>query len=263
MPWPHVEQWSGMVAEKKGGDLKAFYVVLGVTAVIAVGALGWSVLGGGLSAAATEPIQSIVLGEIEDLETLVALATGVEQGDPDAPITILEFGDFQCPACQQFATFVKPQIDLAYVDSGIARFVFHDYPLGPASGHPHSFLAARGARCALDQGPEYFWPFHDQLFANQSRWGGSQGPPTSDFESYAATIGLDVDDFARCLDSDRHADVVSANIRLGMELGVSGTPTIFVSKVGGRGIRVNRWSEFESFRTVIERLMEEGAGDGA
>ena len=108
------------MADTKSGDLKAFYVVLGATAVIAVVALGWSALGGGLRSAATQPIVSIVEGELEDLETLVEMATGVERGDPNAPITILEFGDFQCPACQQFATFVKPQLDLAYVDAGIA-----------------------------------------------------------------------------------------------------------------------------------------------
>ena len=248
------------MAKDKSGDLKAFYWVLGATAVIAVGALGWAALGGGLSSAATQPILSIVEGEIEDLERLVETATGVERGNPDAPITILEFGDFQCPACQQFATFVKPQIDLAYVEQGVARFVFHDFPI--VSGHPHAFLAARSARCALDQGDQYFWPFHDQLFSHQSTWAMSQGPPTNAFESYAATLGLDVDDFANCLGSDRHAEVVSANMRLGVELGVSGTPTIFVSKGGGMGIRVVRWNEFEGFQDVIDRLLEEDGGDG-
>ena len=82
------------------------------------------------------------------------------------------------------------------------------------------------------------------------------------FEDYAATIGLDMGDFADCLDSDRFADVVSANMRLGIELGVSGTPTVFVSKGGGMGIRVTRWSEFDGFKAVIERLLEEDDGDG-
>ena len=248
------------MAKKKGGDLKAFYMVLGATAVIAAGALGWSTLGGGLSSAAMEPIASIVFGEMEDLEALVAMATGVERGDPDAPITILEFGDFQCPACRQFFSLVKPQLDLAYVDEGVARFVFHDYPV--VSAHRYAFFAARGARCALDQGEQYFWPFHDQLFAHQSTWALSQGSPMNAFEDYAATIGLDAGDFASCLDSDRFADVVSANMRLGIELGVSATPTIFVSRGGGMGVRVNRWNEVDAFKTVIDRLLEEDAGDG-
>ncbi len=235
-------------------------MVLGATAVIAAGVLGWSALGGGMSSAATQPIVSIVLGELEDLEALVEMATGVERGDPNAPITIMEFGDFQCPACQQFATLVKPQLDLAYVEGGVARFVFHDFPV--VSAHQHAFLAARGARCALDQGEQYFWPYHDQLFSHQSTWMLSQGPPMNAFEDYASTIGLDVGDFASCLDSDRFADVVSANLRLGMELGVTGTPTVFVSRGGGIGIRVSRWNEFEGFRSVIESLLEEDAGDG-
>ena len=249
-----------MVADTKSGDLKAFSWVLGATAVVAVGALGWSALSGGLRSAATQPVVSIVEGEWEDLGTLVEMATGVERGDPNAPITILEFGDFQCPACQQFATFVKPQLDLAYVEQGLARFVFHDYPI--VSGHRHAFLAARGARCALDQGEQYFWPFHDQLFSHQSTWALSQNAPMNAFEDYAATVGLDVGDFASCLDSDRFADVVSGNMRLGIELGVSGTPTVFVSRGGGMGVRVNRWNEFDAFKTVIDRLLEEDAGDG-
>ena len=245
------------MAEKKGGDLKAFYLVLGGTALIAVVALGWTTIGGGGGSAATQADQSIVSGPMEDLGELVALATGVERGDPNAPITIMEFGDFQCPACQQFATFVKPQIDLAYVDEGIVRFVYHDYP-----AHIHSFLASRAARCALDQGEQYFWPYHDQLFAHQSTWGMSQNPPMNAFEDYAATIGLDVDDFSGCLDSDRHADVISANLRLGIELGVSGTPGMFMSSGGGRSIRVTRWSEFDAYVSVVERMLEEDAGDG-
>ena len=244
-----------MVAEKKGGELKAFYMVLGATALIAAVALGWSSLGGAGSTA-TEPINSIVLGEIDN-EELVALAMGVERGDPDAPITILEFGDFQCPACQQFATFVKPQIDMAYVDEGVVRFVYHDYP-----AHIHSFLASRAARCALDQGEQYFWPYHDQLFAHQSTWGVSQGPPMNAFEDYAETIGLNVGDFSTCLESDRHAEVISANLRLGMELGVQGTPSVFMSSGGGRSIRVTRWSEFEAYQSVVERMLAEDAGDG-
>jgi protein-disulfide isomerase len=245
------------VAESKGGDLKAFYWVLGATAVIAAGALLWSAGGNVLSSAATEVVPSIVVGEMDDLGALVEMASGVERGDPNAPVTILEFGDFQCPACQQFATFVKPQLDLAYVDQGTVRFVFHDYP-----AHQHSVLAHRAARCALDQGEQYYWPYHDQLFAHQSTWGFSTGPPIGAFEDYAATVGVDAGAFGDCLNSDRYADVVSANLRLGIELGVSGTPTIFASRGGGRSIRVTRWNEFDAYQDVIDRMLEEEAGGG-
>ncbi len=246
------------MSQQKSGNLKGFYVVLGAVGIIAVGAIGWTFLQGALSSAATQPILEIVTGELTDVTALVDLATGIERGDPNAPITIMEFADYQCPACQQFATLVKPELDLAYIETGMARFVFHDFPL---AGHPHAFLAARAARCALDQGDEFYWPFHDQLFAHQSTWSVSQSAPLNAYETYATTIGLDADDFNACLDSDRHADVVSANIRLGMELGVTGTPTIYVSKGGGTATRVNRWGEFAGVQEVVERLMSEGEGN--
>lgn len=246
------------MSEKSGGDLKGFYMVLGAVGAITAGAVGWSAVQGSLSSASMVAVESIVAGEIEDLGELVALATGIELGDPEAPITIMEFGDYQCPACQQFATMVKPQVELAYIQTGTARFVFHDYPL---SGHPYSFLAARAARCALDQGKEFYWPYHDQLFAHQTTWSLSQSAPMNAFETYAATIGVDVRQFAGCLDSDRHADVVSANLRLGIELGVSGTPTVFVSKGGGVATRVNRWGEFAGFQEVVDQLMSEDTRD--
>ena len=246
------------MSEQRSGDLRGFYMVLGAVGIIAVGAIGWTFLKGALSSAATEPILEIVTGELTDVAALVDMATGIERGDPNAPITIMEFGDYQCPACQQFATLVKPEVDLAYIDTGMARFVFHDFPL---EGHPYAFVAARAARCALDQGEEFYWPFHDQLFAHQSTWSVSQSPPLNAYETYAVTIGLDPDDFRACLDSDRHADVVSANMRLGMELGVTGTPTLYVSKGGGRATRVNRWGEFAGIQEVIERLMSESEGN--
>ena len=246
------------MSKKSGGDLKGFYMVLGAVGAIAAGAVGWSAVQGSLSSASTVAVESIVAGEIENLGELVELATGIELGDPEAPITIMEFGDYQCPACQQFATMVKPQVELAYIQTGTARFVFHDYPL---SGHPHSFLAARAARCALDQGNEFYWPYHDQLFAHQTTWSLSQSAPMNAFETYASTIGLDVGQFAGCLDSDRHADVVSANLRLGIELGVSGTPTVFVSKGGGVATRVTRWGEFAGFQEVVDQLMSEDTRD--
>ena len=249
-----------MVAEKKSEDLKWFYLVLGATAVLAIGVLGWPLLSG-RSSTATEPIAGILSGDLEDVEALIGLATGIERGDPDAPITILEFADFQCLSCQYFATVVKPQIDLAYVDEGVARFAFHDWPL--VNLHAHAFFASRAARCALDQGDQYFWPFHDQLFAHQSTWSLSQTAPVNAFESYAAVVGLDVDDFASCLAGDRHADVISANMRLGQQLGVDRTPTLFVSTGRGMATRVERWSEFEAFEEVIERLLEEDVRDGA
>ena len=125
------------------------------------------------------------------------------------PVQIVEFGDYQCPACGAFANLEKPRVEEAYVESGKAQFVFYDFPL--TDMHPNAFVAARAARCAADQ--EMFWEYHDNLFRNQTIWSPLSNP-TSTFVEYAETLGLDGGDFGACLRSDRHADVVSANMQL-------------------------------------------------
>jgi protein-disulfide isomerase len=237
-----------------GGGMKPFAIVLGGAAVIAIGTIAWSSTRAALSGAAIAPIEI----EFADVNELVAMATGIEKGDPDADVLIMEFADYQCPACQHFATAVKAQVDLAFVESGMARFVFHDFPL---SGHPHSFLASRAARCALDQGDDFYWPYHDQLFQNQSSWSPSPGPPLGAFKSYAEKIGLDGGDFSACLNSDKFADVVTANMQLGRELNVGGTPTIFMSRGGGMATRVDRWSEIAGFQDIMDQFRAADAAE--
>jgi len=241
----------GKNKKDQGSSMQPFVIVLGIAALIAVATVVWSSTRS-MSGAATQ----LVPIEYEDVNELVAMATGIEQGDPDAEILIMEFADFQCPACRQFATTVKPQLKLAYLDTGVARFVFHDFPL---TGHPHSFLAARAARCAMDQGADNFWPYHDMLFQNQANWSPSAAPPTGAFASYAEQIGLDRGEFSSCLNSDRHAETVSANYELGRQLGVGGTPTVYVSQGQGMAANVTRWSDFTAFQEVIEEFQAANA----
>src|SRR5690606_31043959 len=105
--------------------------------------------------------------------------------------------------------------------------------------------AARAARCAGDQGR--YWEYHDALYARQARWSGRSSTPLNDFEEYAAELGLDRAAFSACLRSDRHAEVVTANIMLGERLGVRGTPTVIVN-----GRRVERWG-YPELSELIKR----------
>ena len=248
------------MTERKNGNQKRTRVIL-VLGVLLIGLAVWRIVGNGSGSAALEPTESILTGTIEDLggqEALSELGTPVVIGDPEAPITIYEFGDYQCPACQDFASLIKPQIDLQYIQAGIARFFFYDYPR-----HNHSFLAHRAARCALDQGSDAYWSYHNRLFARQTAWAVSGSPPMGAFESIADEIGLDGDDFASCLSSDRHADVVTANLRVGLELQIMGTPSILVSMGTGAPVRVSRWNEFSAIKEVVDRLMMEETGEGS
>ena len=236
-------------AREGGSDMKKLYIVLGVVAVVGIGAVGYSV-GTGSGGAVSEPI---AIEGLDDLNRLVELAQGVTKGDPNATVTIIEFGDFQCPSCQVFATQVKPQVELALIESGKAKFVYYDWPIIEA--HQHAFLAARAARCAGDQ--NMYWEYHDNLYRNQARWATSTDAAGT-FTEYATTLGLNEGDFESCLNSDRHAEVVTANMELGMQLGVRGTPTIIVEQ-GGVPRNVLDWS-FEGLQSYVDELLAGNTG---
>ena len=148
---------------------------------------------------------------------------------------------------------VKPQIELLLLEGGKAKFVFYDFPL--TNMHPTSFLAARSARCAQDQNK--FWEYHDALFRNQTAW-RLETNPMAHFLNFADDVGLDGDDFETCVKSDRHADLVSANMRLGVELRVNGTPTIMVAGHDRRLIVPS--NDFKGIQDAIAQL--EGPADG-
>lgn len=195
---------------------------------------------------------------MEDPQTVVGLANGITLGNEDAPITVAEFADYQCPGCAGFAGTVKPQLDLAYLQNGTAKFVFYDFPL--ITIHPHAFLAARASRCAQDQG--MYWEYHDELFRNQAAWSRSSDAPLGLFEDYAASVGLEATQFRGCLRSDEHALTVSANLRLGELLGVGGTPTVMVSSGDGNARRLQD-NSFAGIRTVVDEILAEMGGADA
>lgn len=236
-------------AREAQSDMKKFYYLFGAVAVIGIGVVGMNVTSGLFGDTVSEPIEL----DFANDEELVALAQGVTRGDPDAPVTIVEFGDFQCPGCAQFALSVKPEIERTLVGSGRVKFVYYDFPL--IAIHPNAFLAARASRCAADQ--ERYWEYHEALFRNQARWAGSS-TPAGMFEDFAGEVGMDEGAFRSCLNSDAHAEVVSANLRLGERMGVSGTPTVLVN-ANGQVRRVNNY-DFRSISTAIETMTAEAPG---
>ena len=230
-------------ARETESDMKKFYYLFGVVVVISIGVVGFNVGNSVLSSAATAPIEL----DLTDDEALVALAQGVTLGDDDAPVTVVEFGDYQCPGCGAFALSVKPQLEGTMVASGEVKFVFYDFPL--ISIHPNAFLAARAARCSDEQ--DGYWEYHETLFRNQARW-ATATMPSSAFEDYAEEVGLDGGTFSACLNSDKYADVVSANMELGTRMGVNGTPTVMVN-ANGNLRRINS-NDFQSISSAIAAM---------
>ncbi len=145
----------------------------------------------------------------------VAIADQPSMGPADAPVVMVEFGDFHCSYCKHFNDdTIKPLLD-AYGDKVL--FVYRDYPiLGP-----NSLSAALAAGCANDQGA--FWPFHDLMFANQTALNRDT------FIQDATDLNLDVDTFTQCYDNQDHRSDVLQDYNDGQTLGVGGTPTFFIN----------------------------------
>jgi protein-disulfide isomerase len=142
------------------------------------------------------------------------------RGNPDAPVTLEEFGDFQCPPCGKFSEFVE---ELLKEYNPRLRLVFRNFPL---SGHEHAREAALVAEAAGLQGK--FWEMHDTLYREQDTW--SKAPNVRElFESYAGTIGLDVDQFKKDVDGDKARERVDSDRALADFLGVKATPTLFIN----------------------------------
>lgn len=160
-------------------------------------------------------------------------------GPKDAKVTIVEFSDFQCPYCSRAAEASK-QIKLKYGDK--VRFVFRQFPL---SFHAQAQKAAEASLAAHAQGK--FWPFHDALFANQSQLG------EEDLKKHAAKVGLNVAVLDKALKSDQYKKQVEADFALGTQVGVNGTPTMFLN-----GKRVPNAVSFEAIETLIKQELGGG-----
>ena len=145
-------------------------------------------------------------------------------GDQNAPITIIEYGDFQCPYCAKFFKETESSVREKYVKTGKAKFIYRDFAfLGD-----ESFWAANAARCAGEQNK--FWQYHDYLYSNQS--GENQGAFSKDnLKSFASALGLDKEKFNSCLDSEKYTILIQEETKTGGEAGVSGTPASFINGV--------------------------------
>ena len=156
------------------------------------------------------------------------------QGSASAPVTLVEFSDFQCPFCQRVAPTLK-QVKEKYGDK--VRVVWKDFPLTQI--HPQAFKASEAAHCAADQGK--FWEYHDRLFANQ------QALQPADLKKHAADLGLDATAFNSCLDSSKYGERVRDGVAEGSRLGVNSTPTIYVN-----GRVLSGAQPYETFVSVID-----------
>jgi protein-disulfide isomerase len=159
------------------------------------------------------------------------------RGAADAPITIVEFSDFQCPYCEQAYFMMKALLEKY---SGKIKMAYRDLPLEEVKNDFHG--AAVASRCAGEQGK--FWEYHDLLFENQEEYGAGA------FESFAASLQLDTDKFSACLKSDKYMPLVKKDLEEAVRLGATGTPAFYIN-----GIFVNGARPMEEFVELIDALL--------
>jgi protein-disulfide isomerase len=176
-----------------------------------------------------DPESSSILPAVVGAEPLDATIPqdGRTMGDPNAPLTMVEWGDYQCPGCGYFNREVKPRLIEDYVKTGKMKFEFRDLPfLDTRSGYGESDMPAEAAACAGEQGR--FWDFHDTIYSNQ--FGENQGAFSRDrLIRMAEIIGLDVGAFTSCFEDRKFASVVQSMQAEAEELGISSTPTLVVN----------------------------------
>jgi protein-disulfide isomerase len=158
---------------------------------------------------------------------------GAAKGPAQAPVTIVEFSDFQCPYCSRVGPTLK-QVEERYGDR--IRIVFREYPLPM---HPQAPKAAEAGECAHEQGK--FWEMHDRMFSNQQKL------QPDDLKASAAELGLDAQKFNECLDSGKNAAIIKRDMDEGQRFGVNGTPAFFIN-----GRPLTGAVPFDAFAKVID-----------
>jgi protein-disulfide isomerase len=220
-----------------------FYIALAVLAVAGLGTLGYvAARGGDRQVVQLDPNLPPVKSE------------GYVTGSPSAPIEVIEFADFECPACAQFATLHEPDVRTRLVQPGNIRLRFLDLPLVEI-GHRNSPTASLAAACANEQGK--FWEMHDKIFENQDRWSTqATSNPRRVIDPLAGQVGLDVARYEQCMDSQKYLANIQAHRQAAQQYRVQSTPSFII---GGK-VYAGSLSYDEFKRHVDEARAAAGAG---
>lgn len=223
---------------QKSGDVFWKVTTVALIVILAVvafrgnsgnGATGGTVFPTGAAVGGDDPTPSVVdMGALLDDDSV--------RGDADAPVTIVEWSDFECPFCARFYEQTLPSLEEEYIKTGKVKLVYRDFPL---SFHTNAQKAAEAAECAGEQGK--YWEMHDLLFER-----GVQGG-VAGFKQYAKTLGLNTAKFDTCLDSGAMAGEIQRDMADGAAVGIQGTPGFIVN-----GKLVSGAQPFAVFKQVID-----------
>jgi protein-disulfide isomerase len=210
------------------GQMKLFYSGLAAIAVVGVGMI-WLARSRG---AEPQAVPAAVGAAFE----------GHVMGSDSAPVTVVEYADFECPACAQFAVLTAPDIKQRLVATGQVRWVFRDFPI---EGHPNTLPAHHAAQCAGEQGR--FFEMHDQLYFNHGRW-VTERRPERRFREFAQAIGLALGRYDECMSSGRYMARLQQSRLDALAAGVSSTPTF---DIGGQ--RISGALLYDDFKRLVDQ----------
>jgi protein-disulfide isomerase len=226
-----------MVKQPARRNPKAFYLVLGAVAVLGAAFLYYQMRGSGTAKAV--PI---------DPNVPLPNAEGYLLGNADAPVKVIEYADFECPACAYFATITEPDVRKRLVEAGQISLRYMHYHI---PSHPNTWAASQAAACANEQGK--FWEMHDSLFATQDRWnGGVTRRPKNVFKDLAGQIELNTSQWESCFDSQKYQAQLMASQQDAEKRGVRGTPTFII---GSR--MVGNSMSYDQFKAYVDSAMAE------
>ena len=227
---------------KRDADNKRwFYIALGVLLIAGIGTLSY------LSARGPQNVAQV------DTTLPPIPNQGHVMGSDSAAIEVVEFGDFECPACGSFATLAEPDIKSRLVSTGLIRFRYMDFPL---SMHPNAWPAHLASWCAGEQGK--FWEMHDAIFMNQDRWNTqATRRPDRVLSGLARQVGVNMDQYESCVSSRKYQQQIRANVDEGVRRGVGGTPTFFIGNK-----RISEPLSYDEFKKYVDEALAEARARG-
>ena len=170
-------------------------------------------------------------------------------GNPNAPVTLVEFGDYQCYFCNQFFHTTEDNIFKNYVETGKVKVIFKDYTIIG----PDSVSAAHAAHCADEQA--MFWEYHDMLYNN---WNGENNgwASSENLLGFAEDIGLDIDEFSKCMIDSKHTEIITNSNQDAKDLGLTGTPAFFIIGPDNKVTKIGGAQPYDVFERIFNSELE-------
>ena len=217
--------------------MKGFYTLLAGLAVAGAALLGYLVL---KPPAVSIPVNvNVTAADTEGFH-------GYLLGASTAPVEVTEYADYQCPACQAYATVEMPTIEERLIHTGRVRWRYRDFPLDQL--HPHARVAQHAAACADEQGK--FWEANRMIYQGQPEWSGKRDA-SGTFRDYMQKLGLDIGRYDACMKSGKYAGRIQASLNEGNAVGVQSTPSFVVA---GHIYAGNRALNYDALRHLADSL---------